>query len=139
MDVKGGERGDVITLNVSFPDGTRLNLMTSLETKVNSLKILVEQNCLVSAEHQRLIYSGQYLKNNKTLMSYGMTEVHTIHMVVPTNKHVAVYVAHPADLSKTKKVLIQNPNVIREIMDLQQISNDPDVMRSFILNTLLIT
>ncbi|KAL2538852.1 Ubiquitin domain-containing protein DSK2a [Forsythia ovata] len=42
---------------------------------------LLAQSCNVPSEQQRLIYKGQILKNDQTLVSYGLRTDHTVHVV----------------------------------------------------------
>ncbi|CAA2978278.1 ubiquitin domain-containing DSK2a-like [Olea europaea subsp. europaea] len=48
---------------------------------VGEFKALLAQNCDVPVEQQRLIYKGRILKDDQTLVSYGLQADHTVHMV----------------------------------------------------------
>ncbi|XP_019096813.1 PREDICTED: ubiquitin domain-containing protein DSK2b-like isoform X4 [Camelina sativa] len=73
--------GEAVTVNIRCSNGTKFNVKTSLESTVESFKELVAQSSDVPANQQRLIYKGRILKDDQTLLSYGLQADHTIHMV----------------------------------------------------------
>ncbi|XP_048634730.1 ubiquitin domain-containing protein DSK2b-like isoform X3 [Brassica napus] len=77
--VDGG--GEVVPVNVRCSNGSKFIVRTSLESTVESFKALVAQNYDVPANHQRLIYKGRILKDDHTLLSYGLQADHALHMV----------------------------------------------------------
>ncbi|CAH2076685.1 unnamed protein product [Thlaspi arvense] len=80
--VDGGEGGgDVVSVNVRCSNGSKFSVRTSLDSTVESFKALVAQNCDVPANQQRLIYKGRILKDDQTLLSYGIQADHALHMV----------------------------------------------------------
>ncbi|XP_042428052.1 ubiquitin domain-containing protein DSK2b-like [Zingiber officinale] len=72
---------DAVTIHVRSSNGSKLSVRASLECTVGAFKVLLEEKSDVPAERQRLIYKGQILKDEKTLMSYGLESDHTIHLV----------------------------------------------------------
>ncbi|XP_042424772.1 ubiquitin domain-containing protein DSK2b-like [Zingiber officinale] len=72
---------DSVTIHVRSSNGSKLSVQASLECTVGAFKVLLEEKSDVPAERQRLIYKGQILKDEKTLMSYGLESDHTIHLV----------------------------------------------------------
>lgn len=68
----GGGGGEVVAVNVRCSNGSKFSVRTSLESTVESFKALVAQNCDVPANQQRLIYKGRILKDDQTLLSYGI-------------------------------------------------------------------
>ncbi|CAA7016609.1 unnamed protein product [Microthlaspi erraticum] len=76
-----GEEGEVVAVNVRCSNGTKFSVRTSLESTVESFKALVGQNCDVPPNQQRLIYKGRILKDDQTLLSYGLQADHALHMV----------------------------------------------------------
>ncbi|KAL0686841.1 hypothetical protein Bca4012_086518 [Brassica carinata] len=77
--VDGGRA--VVPVNVRCSNGSKFIVRTSLESTVESFKALVAQNCEVPANQQRLIYKGRILKDDQTLLSYGLQADHALHMV----------------------------------------------------------
>uniref|UniRef100_A0A1J3GX58 Ubiquitin domain-containing protein DSK2b n=1 Tax=Noccaea caerulescens TaxID=107243 RepID=A0A1J3GX58_NOCCA len=76
-----GAGGEVVAVNVRCSNGTKFSVRTSLESTVESFKSLVAQNCDVPPNQQRLIYKGRILKDDQTLLSYGLQADHALHMV----------------------------------------------------------
>ncbi|CAK7329090.1 unnamed protein product [Dovyalis caffra] len=75
-----GEEGAVV-INIRCSNGTKFTVRTSLESAVGVFKSVLAQNCDVPPDQQRLIYKGRILKDDQTLLSYGLQADHTIHMV----------------------------------------------------------
>ncbi|KAI5592762.1 hypothetical protein POPTR_004G205100v4 [Populus trichocarpa] len=75
-----GEEGGVV-INVRCSNGTKFTVRTSLESTVGVFKSVLARNCDVPADQQRLIYKGRILKDDQTLLSYGLQADHTVHMV----------------------------------------------------------
>ncbi|XP_073118478.1 ubiquitin domain-containing protein DSK2b-like isoform X2 [Henckelia pumila] len=76
--VSGGEEVDV---NIRCSNGTKFSVRTNLQSTVGDFKAVLAQNCDVPAEQQRLIYKGRILKDDQTLITYGLQADHTVHMV----------------------------------------------------------
>ncbi|CAI0469160.1 unnamed protein product [Linum tenue] len=199
---QGGE--DLVVVNVRCSNGTKFTVRTSLESTVQAFKLLLAQNCDVAAEQQRLIYKGRILKDDQTLVSYGLQADHTVHMVrgfspassTPASGAAPTTAANPASQNTTPGVtrgvgsneggpfgaaglgsslfpglglnmlggggvgggaggapnlfgtglpefeqvqqqLTQNPNMMREIMNMpaiQNLMNNPELMRSLIMS-----
>ncbi|XP_057769123.1 ubiquitin domain-containing protein DSK2b-like [Salvia miltiorrhiza] len=70
-----------VNVNIRCSNGSKFSVKTSLESTVAEFKGVLAQNCDVPAEQQRLIYKGRILKDDQTLVSYGLQADHTIHMV----------------------------------------------------------
>lgn len=80
--VDGGEGGgETVAVNIRCSNGSKFTVRTSLDSTVGSFKALVAQNSDVPADQQRLIYKGRILKDDQTLLSYGLQADHTVHMV----------------------------------------------------------
>ncbi|XP_022873320.1 ubiquitin domain-containing protein DSK2b-like isoform X1 [Olea europaea var. sylvestris] len=73
--------GDQVNVNIRCSNGSKFSVRMSLESTVGDFKAVLAQNCDVPAEQQRLIYKGRILKDDQTLVSYGLQADHTVHMV----------------------------------------------------------
>ncbi|KAG7641068.1 Ubiquitin-associated domain [Arabidopsis suecica] len=73
--------GEAVAVNIRCSNGTKFSVKTSLDSTVESFKELVAQSSDVPDNQQRLIYKGRILKDDQTLLSYGLQADHTIHMV----------------------------------------------------------
>ncbi|KAL2493519.1 Ubiquitin domain-containing protein DSK2b [Forsythia ovata] len=78
VTVSGGEQ---VNVNVRCSNGSKFSVRTSIESTVGDFKALLAQSCDVPSEQQRLIYKGRILKDDQTLVSYGLQADHTVHMV----------------------------------------------------------
>lgn len=67
-----GEGGDVVAVNVRCSNGSKFSVSTSLDSTVEAFKELVAQKSEVPANQQRLIYKGRILKDDQSLLSYGL-------------------------------------------------------------------
>ncbi|ESQ50791.1 hypothetical protein EUTSA_v10022621mg [Eutrema salsugineum] len=80
--VEGGEGGGgAVAVNVRCSNGSKFSVSTSLDSTVESFKELVAEKSDVPANQQRLIYKGRILKDDQSLLSYGLQADHTVHMV----------------------------------------------------------
>lgn len=70
-----------VNVNVRCSNGSKFSVKASLELTVGEFKGVLAQNCDVPPEQQRLIYKGRILKDDQTLVSYGLQADHTVHMV----------------------------------------------------------
>ncbi|KAH6768680.1 ubiquitin family protein [Perilla frutescens var. frutescens] len=70
-----------VNVHIRCSNGSKFSVKTTLESTVAEFKGVLAQNCDVPAEQQRLIYKGRILKDDQTLVSYGVQADHTIHMV----------------------------------------------------------
>lgn len=61
-----------VNVNIRCSNGSKFSVKTSLESTVGEFKGVLAQNCDVPAEQQRLIYKGRILKDDQTLVSYGI-------------------------------------------------------------------
>ncbi|KAL5562352.1 hypothetical protein UlMin_032099 [Ulmus minor] len=187
-----GEGGELVAVNIRSSNGSKFTVMTRLESTVGAFKADVAQNCDVPADQQRLIYKGRILKDDQTLLSYGLAVDHTIHMVrgfapaasppppapantgtpnttagvtrgVGSNEGIGVenaglgslfpglglnalggggtgsgmFGAGLPEFEQVQQQLTQNPNMMREIMNMpaiQSLMNNPDLMRSLIMS-----
>ncbi|XP_024005424.1 ubiquitin domain-containing protein DSK2b isoform X2 [Eutrema salsugineum] len=73
--------GELVSVNVRCSNGSKFSVRTCLDSTVESFKALVAQSCDVPANQQRLIYKGRILKDDQTLLSYGIQADHALHMV----------------------------------------------------------
>ncbi|KAJ8447441.1 hypothetical protein Cgig2_019435 [Carnegiea gigantea] len=191
--------GEDVPVNIRCSNGSKFAVRTSLDSTVSAFKALVAQNCDVPADQQRLIYKGRILKDDQTLVSYGLQADHTIHMVrgfappastntaggansaaSDTAAALAARTAAPTeggnigsaglgaslfpglglgglgglggpggnassgllgaglpDFEQMQQQLTQNPNMMREIMNMpaiQSLMNNPDLMRNLIMS-----
>ncbi|CAN6918082.1 unnamed protein product [Brassica oleracea] len=151
--VVDGGGGEVVPVNVRCTNGSKFIVRTSLESTVESFKALVAQNCEVPANQQRLIYKGRILKDDHTLLSYGLQADHALHMVrgsaPPGSQTTAPSVTRGVasntggeslfgynplasglfgaaglpDLERAQQQLAQNPNMVRDMMNAPAIQN----------------
>ncbi|THU65738.1 hypothetical protein C4D60_Mb05t06800 [Musa balbisiana] len=70
-----------VTVHVRCTDGSKISVRTALDSTVGAFKAVVAGSSDVPAEQQRLIYKGRILKDDQTLVSYGVESDHTIHLV----------------------------------------------------------
>ncbi|KAL9173639.1 hypothetical protein ABFS82_02G001300 [Erythranthe guttata] len=186
-----GVPGDAgVNVNIRCSNGSKFSVKTILDSTVGEFKGVLAQNCDVPAEHQRLIYKGRILKDDQTLVSYGLQADHTVHMVrgsasaatpptaVPTSANTngtthavghgglnpggvgvagtgaslfpglnlgalggteasSVFGAGLPEFEQVQQQLTQNPNMMREIMNMpaiQSLMNNPEIMRSLIMS-----
>ncbi|CAN8257823.1 unnamed protein product [Cochlearia groenlandica] len=73
--------GETVAVNIRCSNGAKFSLRTSLDTTVGAFKEMVAQGSEVPANQQRLIYKGRILKDDQSLVSYGLQADHTVHMV----------------------------------------------------------
>ncbi|KAL0422986.1 UNVERIFIED_CONTAM: Ubiquitin domain-containing protein DSK2b [Sesamum latifolium] len=181
-----------VNVNIRCSNGSKFSVKTTLDSTVGEFKALLAQNCDVPADQQRLIYKGRILKDDQTLISYGLQADHTVHMVrgsapaasppTPTpapassgntNSTAATQGAGPnaggtgiagagaspfpglglgalggagasgvfgaglPEFEQVQQQLTQNPNMMREIMNMpaiQSLMNNPEIMRSLIMS-----
>ncbi|CAA3016266.1 ubiquitin domain-containing DSK2a-like [Olea europaea subsp. europaea] len=184
VTVSGGEQ---VNVNIRCSNGSKFSVRTTLESTVGDFKAILAQSCDVPAEQQRLIYKGRILKDNQTLISYGLQADHTVHMVrgsapaasqpsagatvsaenatnsgtpqggspngdaglganlfpglglgaLGGNGASGLFGTGLPEFEQMQQQLTQNPNMMREIMNnpaIQSITNNPEIMRSFIMN-----
>ncbi|PIN25755.1 Ubiquitin-like protein, partial [Handroanthus impetiginosus] len=102
--------GDEVNLNIRYSNGSKFSVKTSLESTVAELKGVLAQNCDVPAEQQRLIYKGRILKDDQTLVSYGLQVDHTVHMVRGSAAAASSPTAVPAGAGKTSSTPVAQGN-----------------------------
>lgn len=90
-----------VNVNIRCSNGSKFSVKTSLESSVGEFKGLLAQNCDVPAEQQRLIYKGRILKDDQTLVSYGLQADHTVHMVRGSAPAASPAPAAPASAGNT--------------------------------------
>ncbi|XP_051144913.1 ubiquitin domain-containing protein DSK2b-like [Andrographis paniculata] len=180
-----------VNINIRCSNGSKFSVKTSLESTVREFKGVLAQNCDVPAEQQRLIYKGRILKDDETLVSYGLQADHTVHLVrgsapaasppaaVPPSTETTnnvppatqgisadtggaglggtgaslfpglglgalggtgssgLFGAGLPEFERVQQQLTQNPNMMRDIMNMpaiQNLMNNPEVMRSLIMS-----
>ncbi|GFP80665.1 ubiquitin domain-containing protein dsk2b [Phtheirospermum japonicum] len=68
-----GTGGDEqVNVNIRCTNSSKYSVKTDLQSTVGEFKALLAQHCDVPAEQQRLIYKGRILKDDQTLISYGI-------------------------------------------------------------------
>ncbi|GKE17287.1 ubiquitin domain-containing protein DSK2a-like protein [Tanacetum coccineum] len=72
---------DAVTINVRFSDGKKLAVHVSLRWTVEMLKCLLADKCEIDVDQQRLIYNGRFLKDDHTLITYGLESANTVHLI----------------------------------------------------------
>ncbi|GJS73361.1 ARID DNA-binding domain-containing protein [Tanacetum coccineum] len=72
---------DAVTINVRFSDGKKLAVHVSLRWTVEMLKCLLADKCEIDVDQQRLIYNGRFLKDDHTLITYGLESGNTVHLI----------------------------------------------------------
>ncbi|KAL0702631.1 hypothetical protein Bca4012_058753 [Brassica carinata] len=103
----GGEGDAMVSVNVRCSNGSKFTVRTSLDSTVQAFKELVAQNSEVPANQQRLIYKGRILKDDQSLLSYGLEADHTVHMVrgsAPSSSPPPAPVNQPTAPSVTRGV-----------------------------------
>jgi ubiquilin len=70
-----------IQINVKGPSELKLQITINTDKSVLELKKAIADKSDVSADRQRLIYSGRVLKDEDLLITYKIQSGHTIHMV----------------------------------------------------------
>ncbi|KAL2531228.1 Ubiquitin domain-containing protein DSK2b [Abeliophyllum distichum] len=75
-----GSKGEVM-VNIRCSNGSKFSVQVSLDSTVESFKSILDQNCEIPPQQQRLIYKGRILKDDHTLQSYGLEADHTVHLV----------------------------------------------------------
>ncbi|XP_073122187.1 ubiquitin domain-containing protein DSK2b-like [Henckelia pumila] len=93
--------GEEVSINIRCSNGTKFSVRTTLQSTVGEFKALLAQNCDVPAEQQRLIYKGRILKDDQTLLTYGLQADHTVHMVRGFASSAAPNSAAPAASGST--------------------------------------
>ncbi|KAJ0966748.1 hypothetical protein J5N97_023665 [Dioscorea zingiberensis] len=73
--------GELAIVNVRSSNGSKFAVETSLDVNIGDFKVVLAGKCNVPVEQQRLIYKGRILKDDQTLVSYGLGPGHTIHLV----------------------------------------------------------
>ncbi|KAK9164698.1 hypothetical protein Syun_005600 [Stephania yunnanensis] len=82
-----GDAGDLgrgdggVAVNIRSSNGSKFSVRARLDSTVGLFKALLEQNCNIPAQQQRLIYKGRILKDDQTLESYGLQTDHTVHLI----------------------------------------------------------
>jgi hypothetical protein len=75
----------MIKIDIRKLDGTTIPIDADIYDKILLIKIKLNQAGEPDYEHQRLIYSGKELQNNKTLEEYGILDdnkTYTIHLII---------------------------------------------------------
>ncbi|KAL4186478.1 hypothetical protein AMTRI_Chr09g14330 [Amborella trichopoda] len=191
-DGESGESSDlsheIVSVHIRCSNGSKFTVQVDLSSSVSAFKALVAETSDVPAQQQRLIYKGRILKDDQTLISYGLQADHTVHLVrgaapasaanttpssnVPSNAPVrglafleggasggaglgglhlpSLGINGPGgngganlfgvglpEFEQAQQQLTQNPNMMREIMNIpviQNLMNNPDLMRNLIMS-----
>ncbi|KAK9457287.1 hypothetical protein V1511DRAFT_508728 [Dipodascopsis uninucleata] len=91
--------GDEIRITVKSSADQKYTVSISPSLLVSDFKQLLEPQCNIPKERQRLIYSGRVLKDHETLASYKIQTGHTIHLV----KSAAPPSSSPSNTSSTSQ------------------------------------
>ncbi|KAH7339094.1 hypothetical protein B0J17DRAFT_659812 [Rhizoctonia solani] len=78
-----------VTLNIKGPSELKLSITISTTKTVLDLKQAIAEKTDVTADRQRLIYSGRVLKDEDALSTYKVQNTHTVHMVKGAPKPTA--------------------------------------------------
>ncbi|KAJ1302927.1 hypothetical protein OPQ81_003225 [Rhizoctonia solani] len=70
-----------VTLNIKGPSELKLSITIGTDKTVLDLKQAIAAKTDVTADRQRLIYSGRVLKDEDALSTYKVQNAHTVHMV----------------------------------------------------------
>ncbi|KAJ8102160.1 hypothetical protein POJ06DRAFT_248957 [Lipomyces tetrasporus] len=73
--------GDEIKVTVKSSADQKYTISVSPSLLVSDFKQLLEPQCNIPKDRQRLIYSGRVLKDHETLATYKIQSGHTIHLV----------------------------------------------------------
>ncbi|XP_010548223.1 PREDICTED: ubiquitin domain-containing protein DSK2a-like [Tarenaya hassleriana] len=76
-----GRSGGEVSVNIRCSNGSKFSVQVKLDSTVGSFKSVLAQKCDIPADQQRLIYKGRILKDDQTLVSYGLEDDHTVHLV----------------------------------------------------------
>ncbi|KAL6561018.1 hypothetical protein OROGR_003808 [Orobanche gracilis] len=93
-----------VSVNIRFTNSSKFSVKTNLQSTVAEFKVLLAQHSDVAAGQQRLIYKGRILKDDQTLISYGLQADHTVHMVRGFAPAVTTPSAVPASAANTQSV-----------------------------------
>ncbi|XP_073292823.1 ubiquitin domain-containing protein DSK2b-like [Primulina huaijiensis] len=96
--------GEEVNINIRCSNGNKFSLRTTLQSTVGEFKAVLAQNCDVPAEQQRLIYKGRILKDDQTLLIYGLQADHTVHMVRGSAPSTAPNSSAPAASESTNSI-----------------------------------
>ncbi|KAL3631664.1 hypothetical protein CASFOL_024648 [Castilleja foliolosa] len=100
-----GTGGDEqVNVNIRCTNSSKYSVKTNLQSTVREYKVLLAQHCDVPAEQQRLIYKGRILKDDQTLISYGLQADHTVHMVRGFAAPATTPTSVPASAGNTNNV-----------------------------------
>ncbi|XP_075521028.1 ubiquitin domain-containing protein DSK2b-like isoform X2 [Primulina tabacum] len=101
--------GEEVNVNIRCSNGTKFSVRTILQSTVGEFKALLAQNCDVPAEQQRLIYKGRILKDDQSLLVYGLQADHTVHMVRGFSSSAAPNSAVPAASRSSNSATVVPP------------------------------
>jgi len=68
-------------VNVRSSSAKTYTFEVDLSITVQEMKVIIEKETGIAPDHQRLIYSGQVMTNERTLESYSIKSGHTMHLV----------------------------------------------------------
>ena len=74
--------GAKILIHVNTLVGTRLTMRIPPSTEVRLVKEAIELKEGLPIDRQRLIFSGKQLEDDRTLEDYGITQEHTLHVIL---------------------------------------------------------
>ena len=74
--------GAKILIHVNTLVGTRLTMRIPPSTEVRLVKEAIELKEGLPIDRQRLIFSGKQLEDDRTLEDYGITQGHTLHVIL---------------------------------------------------------
>jgi len=96
--------------------GKTLTIEINYNMKICKLKELIQDNYGTPVDQQRLIYSGQYLKDNRTIDSYKIKSK-TIHLLCALRGGMHHGTSFPSDYHKSIKIHDYNGNILTKIKD----------------------
>eukprot|EP01119_Soliformovum_irregulare_P003867 TRINITY_DN14915_c0_g1_i1.p1 TRINITY_DN14915_c0_g1~~TRINITY_DN14915_c0_g1_i1.p1 ORF type:complete len:495 (-),score=109.43 TRINITY_DN14915_c0_g1_i1:61-1545(-) len=76
-------------LTIKFSNGTNLVIDADETITIGEFKRMLAEKANIPAEQQRLIYSGNVLKDDRTIQSYAIKDGHAVHLVRGASNNIA--------------------------------------------------
>ncbi|KAG1834918.1 ubiquitin-related domain-containing protein [Suillus subalutaceus] len=78
-----------IMISIRMIPDQKLDILALPDSSVLSLKHQISESIKVDAEHQRLLFAGKVLQDDKTLENYGVVNENVIQLAIPPTLKVA--------------------------------------------------
>ncbi len=75
-----------IAIDIRMPTGKHMRTAAFTSDSIGWVKLMIKMQTGIPSRHQRLIFAGQQLENDKTVEFYDLKEDSTIQLVPQTNK-----------------------------------------------------